>query len=65
MTDEQIVRLNAIGVRWSTKQGVIWDMDLKNQRNIPKNSERHTVPFNYVIKYGFKLGVWFSKLHER
>lgn len=65
LTDEQIARLNAIGMRWDSKQDIIWENGFEKAKEYSEKYGAADAPFNYVSEDGFKLGVWLSKCREK
>ena len=65
LTDEQITRLNAIGMRWDSKQDIIWENGFEKAKEYSENYGAADAPANYVTEDGYKLGVWLCKCRER
>lgn len=62
LTDSQIKKLDAIGMRWETKQDCIWEKNYGELLNYYNEHGDVNVPSNYVTETGFALGNWISHL---
>lgn len=62
LSEEQIAKLDAIGMRWETKKDCSWN---KNFAELLKYYEEHgdiDIPYRYKSDSGVALGKWISKL---
>ncbi|MDE6746604.1 MAG: helicase associated domain-containing protein, partial [Oscillospiraceae bacterium] len=57
LTDEQIKRLESIGMRWADKKDIIWLSRYEMLKQYAEKNGSADVPADYVID-GFKLGMW-------
>lgn len=65
LTDDQIARLNAIGMRWKSQKDIIWDNGFEKAKEYFEKFGAADAPVSYVTEDGFKLGVWLSKCRLR
>ena len=65
LTDEQVAKLNAIGMRWGSKQDIIWENGFEKAKEYSEKYGTADAPFNYIDEDGFKLGVWLGKCREK
>lgn len=62
LTDDQIKRLDAIGMRWENYNDIMWN---KNYAALKKYYEQYgniDIPSNYVTEEGIALGRWIVNL---
>ena len=65
LTEEQISRLNAIGMRWQTRKDIVFDKGFEEAEKYSKEHGKADAPLNYVTSDGYKLGVFLSKCREK
>lgn len=65
LTEEQIARLDALGMRWKSKSDLAWDKGYAYAKAYCEEYGAADAPFFYVTPDGFKLGVWLSKCREK
>ena len=65
LTDEQIARLNAIGMRWYNKTELAWNTGYEHAKGYADEHGSADAPLSYVCDDGYKLGVWLSKCREK
>ena len=61
LTDEQICRLNAIGMQWDTLFASQWNSAYSEAKNYYETNGNLNVPYSYCTSSGFKLGKWISR----
>jgi len=62
LSETQIAKLDAIGMRWETRLDLLWDRNLEHLMRYYKEKGDIDVPDKYVDEAGFALGRWISKL---
>jgi len=62
LSETQVARLDAIGMRWETKLDLLWDRNLGHLMRYYEEKGDIDVPDKYVDDTGFALGRWISKL---
>ncbi len=65
LSDEQIKRLESIGMQWEDRKDIIW---LKRYEMLKKYKEENgniDVPRDYTAEDGFKLGIWLRTQTNR
>ena len=65
LSNEQIDRLNAIGMRWQSKNDIAWENGFNHAKAYADKYGSADAPLNYVCADGYKLGVWLSKCREK
>ena len=65
LTDEQIERLNAIGMRWYSKTEAAWNTGYEHAKAYADENGSADAPLSYMCDDGYKLGVWLSKCREK
>ena len=65
LSEEQIARLNAIGMRWQSKNDIAWENGFNHAKAYADKHGLADAPLRYVCEDGYKLGVWFSKCREK
>ena len=61
LTEEQIAKLDAIGMRWDSKLDVQWERYYQELRSYVNAHGDADVPFDYEI-HGVPLGKWIARL---
>lgn len=64
LTEEQIVRLDSIGMQWGSAYERKWDEGIAEARRYYAEHGDLNVPTSYVSPTGFKLGDWISNRRE-
>lgn len=65
LTDEQIRRLDSIGMIWSSKLERSWERGLAEAKDYYNKHGDLNVPTMYVAPSGFKLGGWIADRREK
>ena len=65
LTDEQIEQMNALGMRWYSKNEQAWQSGYEHAKAYADEHGTADAPLNYVCEDGYKLGVWLSKCREK
>ena len=65
LTDEQIEQMNALGMRWQSKNDIAWENGFKHAKAYADKHGSADAPLSYVCDDGYKLGVWLSKCREK
>lgn len=61
LTESQIRRLDALGMRWENRQDVAWDRAYNAARCYWEQHGDLNVPKEYSLETGFKLGRWVRR----
>ena len=64
LTDEQVVRLDALGMNWSGKHNAAWDIAYTEACKYRQKHGDLNVPSSYVTENGIRLGRWIRKQRE-
>lgn len=64
LTDEQIKRLDAIGMRWEKKEDVIWIQQFEDAKEYYKKHGDFDIPKDYITKHGKKLEEWVKRQRD-
>ena len=65
LTDEQIARLDSIGMVWENRLETAWERHFASAEEYYIEHGDLLVPVKYVTEDGFKLGKWISNLREQ
>ena len=65
LTQEQIQRLNAIGMRWELPSEISWEKGYVALLNYYKEHGNSDVKADYVTEDGFRLGRWVGNLRQK
>ena len=65
LTEEQVSRLNAIGMRWQSKKDIVFDKGFEEAKKYSEKHGKADAPLNYLTPDGYKLGVFLSKCREK
>lgn len=65
MTDEQIARLDSIGMIWKNKIETAWENGYHEARKYFEKYGNLDVAVSYVTENGFKLGGWIADRREQ
>ena len=61
LTEEQIKRLDSIGMRWGSKDDIQWNRQFEDARNYFKANGHLEIPLDYVSSHGTKTAIWLSR----
>lgn len=61
LTDEQIKKLDSIGMDWMDRVDRIWENRFLEAKNYSEEYANLSVPKNYRTKTDFPLGIWIQK----
>lgn len=64
LTDEQIERLNSIGVVWDDYKDVSWERNYLIAKDYYEKNGDLMVPTKYVTEDGFPLGMWIMSMRQ-
>ena len=64
LTDEQIARLNAIGIVWDNYRDLSWEKNYLEAKDYYNKFGDLLVPVKYVTESGFPLGVWIMSMRQ-
>ncbi|MCD7815097.1 MAG: Helicase associated domain protein [Lachnospiraceae bacterium] len=64
-TEEQVKRLDAIGMNWANQFVSKWEKGFKAAADYMKEHGNLLVPANYVSENGCKLGTWMSRQRDQ
>lgn len=64
LTEEQIARLDSIGMIWGNWRDFAWERALKEAKKYYECRGDLKVPKSYVSESGFRLGSWIRSLRE-
>ena len=65
LTDEQIAQMEALGMRWETRQSLAFEKGYTYAKAYSAEHGAADAPYAYVTPDRFKLGVWLSKCREK
>ncbi len=65
LTEEQIARLDSIGMVWENRLETAWERHFKQAEAYYQEHGDLLVPVKYVTADGFKLGKWISNLRDQ
>ncbi len=65
LSDEQIARLDSIGMIWDNKYVVAWQKGIHAAEEYFAEHGNLNVPISYIAKDGYKLGAWISDQREK
>ena len=65
MSGEQIEQLNALGMRWQSKNDIAWENGVNHAKAYADKFGTADAPLSYVCEDSYKLGVWLSKCREK
>lgn len=64
LTDEQITRLDSIGMRWEKKEDIQWREQFEDARAFRDRHGHLDIPNDYVSPRGTKTAVWLKRQRE-
>ncbi len=62
LTEEQIARLDAIGIVWDSYRDLSWERSFLEAKAYYKAHGNLLVPARYVTASGFPLGIWITRM---
>ena len=65
LSEEQIARLNVLGMRWQSKNDIAWENGFNHAKAYADKHGSADAPLSYVCDDSYKLGVWLSKCREK
>ncbi len=65
LTDQQIARLDSIGMVWENRLETAWERNFSYAEQYYAEYGDLMVPVKYVTEDGFRLGVWISNLRTQ
>ena len=63
--EEQISRLNKIGMRWESQADIKWEKGFEEAKKYYEQNGAADAPYAYVTPEGYKLGIFLTKCRER
>ncbi len=64
LTEEQIARLDSIGMSWNPTVADKWEDGFKEAKIYAQNNGTLLVPVSYVSESGYKLGSWLQRQNK-
>ena len=64
LTDEQIGRLESIGMFWGTKSDREWERNFREAKAYFDEHGDLAVPLKFVTNSGFRLGYWIGRIRQ-
>ena len=61
LTDDQIHRLDAIGMRWEKKKDIQWRTQFEDVKDYYEKHGNLDIPKDYVSKHGRKTAMWLER----
>lgn len=65
LTDEQIERLDGIGMRWCKKEELQWDEQFADVRAYRQNYGNINIPQSYLSPNGRRSGLWLQRQRKK
>ena len=65
LTDEQIKRLDEIGMRWCKKEELQWDEQFADVRAYRQNYGNINIPQSYLSPNGRRSGLWLQRQKKK
>ena len=65
LTEEQIGRLDALGMIWGNRNDILWEKGFEHARRYYRDHRRLPASPSYVCADGYKLGGWVSDQREK
>ena len=65
LTEQQIARLDSIGMEWGNRNDAAWERGLKEARKFREQFGNLQVPAKYKTKDGYPLGKWINNARKR
>ena len=64
LTEQQIVRLDSIGMKWGNRNDAAWERGLEEARKFREQFGNLQVPAKYRTKNGYLLGRWINNARK-
>ena len=65
LTEQQIARLDSIGMKWGNRNDAAWERGLEEARKFRERFGNLQVPVKYKTKDGYLLGKWINNARKR
>ena len=65
LTEQQIARLDSIGMKWGNRNDAAWERGLEEARKFREQFGNLQVPAKYKTKDGYLLGKWINNARKR
>lgn len=65
LTEQQIARLDSIGMEWGNRNDAAWERGLEEARKFREQFGNLRVPAKYKTKDGYPLGKWINNARKR
>lgn len=65
LTEQQIARLDSIGMKWGNRNDAAWEHGLEEARKFREQFGDLQVPAKYKTKDGYPLGKWINNARKR
>ena len=65
LTEQQIARLDSIGMEWGNRNDAAWERGLEEARKFREQFGNLQVPAKYKTKDGYPLGKWINNARKR
>ena len=65
LTEQQIARLDSIGMKWGNRNDAAWEHGLEEARKFREQFGNLQVPAKYKTKDGYPLGKWVNNARKR
>ena len=65
LTEQQIARLDSIGMKWGNRNDAAWERGLEEARKFRERFGNLQVPAKYKTKDGYLLGKWINNARKR
>ena len=65
LTDNQIQRMNEIGMRWKSQADLKWENGFEEAKKYSEAYGAADAPYAYVTTEGYKLGIFLAKCREK
>ena len=65
LTEQQIARLDGIGMEWGNRNDAAWERGLEEARKFREQFGNLQVPAKYKTKEGYLLGKWINNARKR
>lgn len=65
LTEQQIARLDSIGMKWGDRKDAAWQRGLEEAKKYRETYGDLMVPARYIAPDGYPLGKWIIKMRQR
>ena len=65
LSDEQVQKLNAIGMRWGDMRDYAWERNMEAARTFIEKNGHLLIPYSYETEDGLRLGHWIQALRQQ